>query len=248
MQSKACRSPRGEKVRTGAVLFLPGPAGVGTVEGPQVLPMKQVGGGEQIGGIPPVMRLHLSAQNGVVAVPFQPGVGVEHIVDPPTGSPRLRLGNHRIVRALPPANQFVVTGGRQAGPGADPVVDEHRPALLVEEGAAAEDAHLRVPFGRFQGRGMDGPVQEIGAAGVAPAVPAMRQTRILEDIEEVVPPPPEYGPVGIEGPAIPFGCSEVIAGRSRVGSHSSICYLCPPVEGNGRRGKRAEGNMRIRER
>ena len=77
------------------------------------------------------------------------------------------------------------------------------------------------------------PMEQVGAAGVAPAVPAMGQAGILVDVEEVVAPPPENGPVGIEGPADSFGCGEVIAGRARIGSHSSICYRCPPVERNG---------------
>ena len=209
--------------------------------------MNQVGRGEQIGGVPPVIRLHLSAQNGVVAVFFQPGMGVEHVVDAPAGRSLPWLRNYRIVRTLAPVDQVVVAWERQAGPGADPVVDERGPALSVEEGAAAEDAHLRIPLGRFQGRGMEGPVHQVGAAGVAPAVPAVRQAGILEDVEEVVAPPPENGPIGVEGPANPLGCGEVIAGISRVGSHSSICYLCPQVERNGPRcGERAEPEMGFR--
>ena len=69
----------GEEVGAGAVLDFVGPPAVGLVEGAEVVPVHQVGGLEEAGGVALVAgAVVLVADESVVGIAFLPAAGVEN--------------------------------------------------------------------------------------------------------------------------------------------------------------------------
>lgn len=126
-------------------------------------------------------------------------MGIENVVHTVPGVAGFWLRDHRVAGVLLPDDQAIIRGPRQAGAGANAMIDDRRHTLFIEEGATGKDARIGVTRRWCQSRGMILPVQQIGTGGVPPAVPAVGQIRILEDVEQVVATPPPDGTVGVEG-------------------------------------------------
>jgi len=92
---------------------------------------------------------------------------------------------------------------------------------------------LTDPWGDFPGPtresaiAIDPPVQQIDAGGVAPAVPVALD---LYNVKEVIPPPPEYGPVRIEGMTEALRRHKVIPGPVTVLLVFGTKLSCRPNE------------------
>jgi hypothetical protein len=64
---------------------------------------------------------------------------------------------------------------------------------------------------------MEPPMKQIGAGSVPPAMSALRQFRILKNIEKVVGPVPVDGPIRVKRKGVPFRSYEVITRRMLIG-------------------------------
>jgi hypothetical protein len=200
--------PDGKKVGASTVLLRIRPRGIGLVERPEVFPVDQIGGLEKVGGIALFLGyVPAAVEDSIVGLAFQPDVRIVNDVLGVLGCAFPGDGDDRIGRIFFPVNQVLVRALGDADARLDPKIDDGRNAFFVQERTAAKDP--LVPLPRDKGDGMDPPVQKVDAGGMAPAVPVALD---LHDVKEMVPPPPENGPVRIERMAEALWSHKVIPG------------------------------------
>lgn len=186
-----------EEVGAGAVFSWGGPRQVRVlVERVQRRPVHQVGRPQRVERILAVFEA-VAAQKAVVRVSLQPEVGIPYSVGPVSGLAGPGDRDNRVALVLLPVNQLIVLGRGDADAGIDPEPAEHGNAFLVDEGVAAEDAHIRVAGIGNDGGGKKRPVHQVGADGMSPRMAAVWAIRILVNVHKVVLALPVDAAVGI---------------------------------------------------
>ena len=214
-----------EEVGAGAVFDLLGPLAVGLVEGAEVLPVAQVGGLEEAGGVALVAgAVVLVADEGVVGVALLPAAGIEDDAlgefagGPWSAGPRGRVkGDDGVLGQGDPVVEVGVVGLVDADAVAGHVGDDGGDGHALHDVAAVEVVAL-LPSKRFAEGGLVvAPVEEVAAADVLPTGEVDRAGGVgdLLQVAEVVAAVPVDGAVDVVPAAL--GRDEVVAGAVFVG-------------------------------
>ena len=214
-----------EEVGAGAVFDLLGPLAVGLVEGAEVLPVPQVGGLEEAGGVALVAgAVVFVADEGVVDIALFPAAGIEDdaLGQLAGGHGSIALGGRvqgddGVLGQGDPVVQVGVVGLVDADAAPGHVGDDGGHGHAFHDVAAVEVVALFALQGLPQRGLVVAPVEEVPAADVLPAgeVHLAGAVGYFLQIAEVVAAFPEDGAVDVVPAA--FGRDEVVPGPEFVG-------------------------------
>ena len=151
-----------------------------------------------------------TAQDHVVDIALEPGMGIEDPVHVEGGIPPFGLDDDGVGGVASPPNEVVVFREGDTDACIHAVVDERWDTLPRDECATGKDPLLRNVGPGLERRRMEPPMHQVGTRRVAPAVAAAWEIGILEDVEQVVATAPEQRPVRIEGRTGTLRCHEMV--------------------------------------